>query len=148
MVLALGVFMPRVTAAQTGSGQGGTVSRPGMTLGQNYPNPFNPETRIPFSVGLDGSSPGGCADPGRQHKVTMRVYNVLAQVVAIPQLQSAGSSVSGGPLIENLMLTCNQYTAYWDGKDRKSGREAASGVYIIRLEVDGKLLVMRSVNAK
>jgi hypothetical protein len=149
MVLALGVFMPRVSAAQqTGSGQGGIVSRPGMTLGQNYPNPFNPETWIPFSVGLDGSSPGTCADPSRQHKVTLRIYNVLAQVVAIPVLQGGSSGVAGGQPIENLLLTCSQYVAYWDGKYRNTGREAASGVYIIRLEVDGKLLVMRSLNAK
>ena len=37
-----------------------------------------------------------------------------------------------------LSLTCNQYTAYWDGKDAKTQQEVASGVYLYRLEVDGK----------
>ena len=149
MVLALSVFMPRVMAAQAGSiPPKSSSSRPGMSLGQNYPNPFNPETWIPFSVGMDTSSPPTCVDGGQQHRVTMRIYNVLAQVVAIPVLQRGSSGVAGGQPIENLMLTCNQYVAYWDGKYLNTGREAASGVYIIRLEVDGKLLVMRSLNAK
>jgi hypothetical protein len=148
MVLALSVFMPRVMAAQTGSGQKAGTSRPGMTLGQNYPNPFNPETRIPFSVGMDATDPPTCADTGRQHKVTLRIYNVLAQVVAIPVLQGGSAGVAGGQPIENLLLTCNQYIAYWDGKYLNTGREAASGVYIIRLEVDGKLLTTRALVAK
>jgi hypothetical protein len=148
LVLALGVFMPRVMAAQAGSGQlPSKLSRPGMTLGQNYPNPFNPETWIPFTVGLEAGNPPTCADPGRQHKVTLRIYNVLAQLVAVPLLQS-GSGVAGGQPIENLMLTCNQYKAYWDGKYLNTGREAASGVYIAKLEVDGKVLVLRILNAK
>jgi hypothetical protein len=149
LVLALGVFMPRVMAAQTGSGQiPSKLSRPGMTLGQNYPNPFNPETWIPFTVGMDAGDPPTCADLGRQHKVTLRVYNVLAQVVAIPVLQGGSSGVAGGQPIENLMLTCSQYKAYWDGKVLNTGREAASGVYIVKLEVDGKVLVSRVLVSK
>jgi hypothetical protein len=45
-------------------------------------------------------------------------------------------------------LTCGQYTAYWDGKDAKTQQEVASGVYLYRLEVDGKPLVKKMLVSK
>ena len=92
-VLALSAFMPRHAdaqqAADTGQARGGG-RQPGMKLGQNFPNPFNPETRIPFSI---GTAPD-CADSGRQYRVSLRVYNVLAQLVAVPLLQGGSSAVA------------------------------------------------------
>jgi hypothetical protein len=99
-----------------------------VELGQNYPNPFNPETTIPFKV------PASMFDGGARPVVSLRIYNVLAQLVAIPILQG-----SGEPL-DNLQLTWNgtgEYAAYWDGKVRGTGREAASGVYVYQLVVNG-----------
>jgi hypothetical protein len=124
-VLSLGLLLaaPAALTAQQGQAQGG------VSLGRNYPNPFNPETWIPFQISADRFA------DGRRPVVSLRIYNVLAQLVAIPVLQG-----SGQPL-ENLPLEWNgtgSYVAYWDGKYRGSDREAASGVYVYQLEVDGQ----------
>ena len=129
VVLALSALMPRGTMAQAGQPPAGS-RRPG-SLGQNYPNPFNPDTRFQFSVG-DAS----CV--GERHRVTIRIYNLVAQVVAIPKVQGSSATASGGELIENLVLECGNYVAYWDGKYQGTSREAASGVYLYRLEIDGR----------
>jgi hypothetical protein len=105
-----------------------------VRLGRNYPNPFNPETTIPFE--LDAA----LFEDGHQPTVSLRIYNVLAQLVAIPILQG-----SGEPL-ENVQLEWNgtgRYSAYWDGKIRDSDREAPSGVYVYQLLVDGLSLTER-----
>ena len=108
------------------------------TLSQNYPNPFNPETTIPFTI---GDAPV-CDDPGRTYRVTLRIYNVLAQLVAIPLL------IGGGEKLENVPLTCGSYTAFWNGKYLDSDREVASGIYLYRLEVDGKAVVKKMIVMK
>lgn len=143
LVLALSAFESRTLAAQS-STQPSRDAKTGAELKQNYPNPFNPETTIPFALG----GGAGCENPGRQYKVSMRIMNILAQLVAVPVLQGGAAGVAGGQPLENVLLTCGEYTAYWDGKARGSGREVASGIYIYRLEVDGrpifrKMLVMK-----
>jgi len=115
-----------------------------LELGQNYPNPFNPETRIPFTIGVGP----GCADPSRLYRVSLRIFNVLAQPVAVPVLQGGTGNVAGGEPLIGLSLTCNQYTAYWDGRDNKTQQEVASGVYLYRLEVDGKAVVKKMLVSK
>src|SRR5690242_11760789 len=97
VVLSLSAFMPGKLSAQ-GSPQTGRVRGTGVELGQNYPNPFNPETKIPFSIG-DGA---GCLDPGRLYRVTLKIYNVLAQPVAVPVLQGGTGNVAGGEAIDHL----------------------------------------------
>ena len=98
-----------------------------VRLKRNYPNPFNPETTIPFdleeSIFADGHEP----------TVSLRIYNVLAQLVAIPILQG-----SGEPL-DNIRVAWNgtgEYSAYWDGKIMGTDVEAPSGVYVYQLLVD------------
>lgn len=127
-VLAL-LALPATSVAGQGQ-QSSRDNRTGSELKQNYPNPFNPETRIAFSV---GGYPE-CTDPGRQYRVSLKIFNLLAQPVAVPVLQ--GGIQAGQPL-ENVFLTCGEYTAYWDGKVSGTNREAASGVYAYRLEVNG-----------
>ena len=114
---------------------------PAVELKQNYPNPFNPATTIPFVLG------GEWWTSGRQPVVTLKVYNVLGQLVAIPVLQGTGQK------LEDVSLSCGDtagcgYTAYWDGKVIGTDREAASGVYLYQLVVDGrrytkKMLIMK-----
>lgn len=137
-VLAISVFMPKYAGAQVGQTQtqsaDGRARKSGATLGQNYPNPFNPETRIPF--GLDGD--GFSCQTGQQRRVTIKIYNSLTRFVAIPVLRGG---MSAGQPIDNLPLSCGEFEAYWNGVDRNTGREAASGVYLYRLEVDGKTLL-------
>lgn len=146
VVLALSALMPRHMAGQQPAPPGKKSANP---LGQNYPNPFNPETTIPFAVGDSAS----CADtPTRQYRVTLRIYNVLAQQVAIPILQAGTGTATqpaggAGPLV-NVRLACGQYTAFWDGKYLNSSREVASGIYLARLEIDGKPYVRKMIVMK
>ena len=145
-VLALGALVPRFAAAQGTSKPpppATTERSPGVQLGQNYPNPFNPATTIPFTI---GDVPNCTADGGRQHRVTLRIYNVLAQLVAIPVLQG-GNGADGQPLM-NVTLSCGSFTAYWNGHYLNTSQEVPSGVYIYLIEVDGhsigkKMIVMR-----
>lgn len=129
---------------QLGSAQGttqGSAKRPAVKLGQNFPNPFNPETRIPFEV--------SCSDnPNQQYKVSLRVFNLLAQFVALPVLQGGTGSVAGGQPLENVLLTCGQYTAYWNGNYRSTSNEVASGIYMYVLEVDGQRTVKKMLVTK
>lgn len=80
-----------------------------FALQQNYPNPFNPTTTIEYAV------PSGLDGPVR---VRLEVYNLLGQRVAtlVNQEQGAG-----------------RYSAVWDGRTA-FGAEAASGVYLFRIE--------------
>jgi hypothetical protein len=139
IVLVLSALMPRVLTAQ---GNQTSARKPGV-LKQNYPNPFNPETRIPFSIGDDK-----CEDPGRQHKVSLRIYNILSQLVAIPVLQGGAGGVAGGVRLVDVMLTCGDYVAYWDGKWMGTKTEVASGVYLYELRIDGTPLVKRMLVTK
>ena len=100
-----------------------------VQLERNFPNPFNPETTIPFSIGES------FWESGSRPVVSLRIYNVLAQLVAIPVLQGTGEP------LDNLELDWNgtgQYRAYWDGRISQTNREAASGVYVYQLIVNGR----------
>lgn len=124
-LLSLGLLLAAPAALNAQAGQ----ASQGVSLGRNYPNPFNPETWIPFDIPQDRFA------DGHRPVVSVRIYNVLAQLVAIPVLQG-----SGQPL-EKLALDWNgtgSFVAYWDGKYLGSQREAASGVYVYQLEVDGQ----------
>jgi hypothetical protein len=76
-----------------------------FALVQNYPNPFNPATSISY-------------DLASQASVTLRIYNVLGQLVRtlVNSDQEAGS-----------------YEAVWDGRNI-DGAQVSSGVYLYRLE--------------
>ncbi len=100
-----------------------------VRLKRNYPNPFNPETTIPFE--LDQS----VFAEGHEPTVSLRIYNVLAQLVAIPILQGVGEP------LDNVRLSWNgtgEYSAYWDGKIMGTNVEAPSGVYVYQLTVDSQ----------
>jgi hypothetical protein len=134
------VLMPRDGQAQ---GSQSTDRKSTARAGQNYPNPYNPETQLDFEVGEKD-----CSTDSKRYRVTWRVFNILAQVVAIPELRASSSGVAGGQKIQNISLPCGKYTAYWNGK-YASGREAASGSYIWTLDVDGRReLARRTTVAK
>jgi hypothetical protein len=113
-------------------------------LEQNYPNPFNSETRIPFSIGGYPT----CTDPSHQYKVTLRIYNVLMQVVAVPVIQGGAGNVAGGQPLQNVLVPCGQYIAYWNGNYLNTSKEAASGVYVYALAVDGQKLLNKMIVMK
>jgi Ca-activated chloride channel family protein len=92
------------------------------TLYQNYPNPFNPETKISYSIP---------AMKGRSH-ILIRVYNALGQLVRVlvDKEQEPG-----------------EYSVLWDGRDMHN-KQAASGIYLYSLEVNGtrqlkKMILLR-----
>ena len=114
-----------------------------VELLQNYPNPFNPATTIPFRLSET------LFQNGQRPVVSLRIYNVLAQLVAIPSLQGSGEPLA------NLQLECRspangvcEFSAYWDGTYQGSGREAASGVYVYQLVVNGQRQSRRMIVMK
>ena len=122
---------------------GQTTPPPPVELKQNYPNPFNPATTIPFTLN------GDLFANGHRPRVSLKIYNVLAQLVAVPIFQGTGED------LDNLELTCSTagstpcpFTAYWDGKVLKTDREAASGVYIYQLVVDGRRFTKKMIVMK
>jgi len=81
---------------------------------------------------------------GLQHEVTIQIKNVLAQVVAIPVLEGVTSAVSSSTMslggttpISRLRLVCGNYTAFWSGNVQGTNKEAASGIYLVVITVDG-----------
>src|SRR5258708_2615721 len=101
VVLLLRAFIPNRSAASGVSPQTGGGQSAGLQLGQNFPNPVNLDTRIPFVIG----DAQGCTDSGRQHRVSLRIYNLLAQQVAVPLLQGGAGNSGGGEPTESLLLT-------------------------------------------
>jgi hypothetical protein len=76
-----------------------------LELSQNYPNPFNPTTTIRFSLPETG-------------QVKLIIYNVLGQRVKE---------------LVNASKPAGYHEVIWNGKN-ESGVQAASGLYIYRLE--------------
>ena len=128
VLLSLFVAAEAVSAQDPGapasSGQAG-----GFELQQNYPNPFNPETTIPFVL------EEGLFVDGRPAVVSIRIFNVLEQLLASP-VALGHSSGAGVELIQLEYALPGTYEAFWDGTDQ-SGRQVASGIYFVQLTVNG-----------
>jgi hypothetical protein len=141
---ALAVVLTLALTPQFGKAQAtnqGTAKRPVATMGQNYPNPFNPETWAKFEIPCS-------EDQGQLHKVSVTIYNLLAQYVATPVLQGGTGSVAGGQPLQNVLIPCGQYTWYWNGNYRNTNQEVASGIYMFVLEVDGQRFVKKMLSTK
>ena len=55
-----------------------------------------------------------------------------------------------GRLVEDLVagqLTAGRHEVIWDGRDR-SGRNAAAGIYFVRMTAEGKAMTAKMVLAK
>lgn len=77
-------------------------------LFQNYPNPFNAATTIRYRL-------------PRQSRVTLEIYNVLGQKIAV---------------LVDAVQQASEHPVSWDGRDR-SGKTVASGIYLYRLTIRG-----------
>jgi hypothetical protein len=110
------------------------TSPPVFELGDNFPNPFFPATSIPFVLTSEA-----CTD-GHIPLVTLEIYNVLVQVVAVPELQTGGRE-----RVRGLRLRCGSYVAYWSGRYLDDEREVTPGVYYYRLTVDGQSQVKKMI---
>jgi len=128
-ILGLGLLMVEV--------QGGSRSLVAQTpTFESQQNRFNPATTIPFKVS------GELFLKGHRPVVSLRIYNVLAQLVAIPILRGTDKP------LDSLALSCPttfgcRYNAYWDGY--VAGKPAASGVYIYQLVIDGRRVTKKIV---
>ena len=118
-------------SALSAQGTGGSPSGKanGFQLEQNYPNPFNPETKIPFVLAED------LFVDGRPAVVSLRIFNLLQQMVAVPAALGHPSG-EGVPLRQLEYFLPGRYEAFWDGTDA-SGRQVASGIYFMQLTVNG-----------
>ncbi len=96
-----------------------------MRLEPNYPNPFRHETRIPFLLGED------LFQEGRPVLVTVRIYNLLRQLVAHP-IALDHPTAAGQPARELSYETPGRYLLYWDGTDR-GGQAVSSGIYFCQI---------------
>lgn len=129
-VLLLSFATTEALAAQDGARPSASEPANGFQLEQNYPNPFNPETTIPFRLGEE------LFVEGRAPVVTVRIFNLLQQLVAYP-IALGHSSGEGQELRQIEYTVPGTYEAYWDGTDL-SGRQVASGIYFMQLTVDGR----------
>jgi hypothetical protein len=87
-----------------------------LTFGvENYPNPFNPSTTIRYTL-------------PEAANVRLTIYNVLGQEVRT---------------LVNAAQSRGVHSVQWDGRDA-SGRQAATGVYIYRLEA-GQFVATRNM---
>lgn len=125
--LLLGGLSPPGVRAQGGEAAPPVAQSRGFRLEQNYPNPANPDTYIPFSLEEGLFSEGGAG------VVSMKVVNMLGQLVAVPRAvgHPRGSNV---PVLNLRYTEPGRKVAFWDGRDL-NGRRVASGVYFCVLQV-------------
>jgi hypothetical protein len=130
LVLLAGSLSPPAVEAQEEGGRAPAEPEQLFYLEQNYPNPVNPETWFPFHL------EEGLFRGRDSVTVSVRIFNPLGQVVAIPRAVEAGQA--DRPAILNLAYRApGRKVAYWDGKDL-SGRLVPSGVYYCQLVVDNR----------
>lgn len=78
-------------------------------LFQNYPNPFNPNTAIDFSL-------------SKESFVTLKIYNSLGKLIntIVSDVKNQGMN-----------------SVNWNGND-SSGKNVSTGIYLARIEAEGK----------
>ena len=106
-----------------------------FSLGPISPNPFAGETRISFRLG-EGLFAGG-----QEVRVTLRVFNILHQLVAVPMAHE-GVADSGGPIEDLAFDRPGLYQARWDGRDME-GRVVTEGPYFVELTVGDRSQVRK-----
>ncbi len=124
---------PRLRGQQTGEPP---PSR-GFRLEQNAPNPVMEDTWIPFYL------EDGLFEGGESRLVTIQVFNLLNQLVAVPRAPDhpRGKNL---PVVNLPYTEAGRKVAYWDGRDI-TGRRVPSGVYYCQLVVHGQTPQMRKI---
>ena len=128
VLLSLFVAVPGLSAQEADQTAGSRQAN-GFQLEQNYPNPFNPETRIPFVLGEELFA------DGRPVVVSLRIFNLLQQVVSSP-VALGHPAGEGVPVLQLEFTQPGRYESFWDGLDT-CGRQVASVIYFMQLTVNG-----------
>ena len=151
IVFAACAALPSVVRGQATDRHASAATRKGR-LFPNQPNPVTTETLIPFRVGDDT-----CSVESETHHVSLRIYNILSQIVAVPVLLDSAAGVDATSTartdtsvaraapapVTNLELACGSYVARWNGRHDADDRRASAGVYMLQLMIDGKSAGMR-----
>ena len=106
-----------VSAAVTAVRTGAGPAPQRLALARNYPNPFNPATTIGYLLDQPGAA-------------DLAVYDLLGQRLAT----LAHGAQAAGP-----------HTAVRDGAVTSTGRPAAGGLYLLRLEAGGQVEVRKAL---
>jgi hypothetical protein len=114
-----GSYWVRVLRTDAVTGIGPGEASRGFALHENVPNPFNPETEIRYALPHDGP-------------VDLDVFDVSGRHVR---------SLVRGP------RAGGEQRVRWDGRD-DAGGEVASGVYVLRLVMDGRVATRKVVLLK
>ncbi|MBW3629787.1 MAG: hypothetical protein KY464_10875 [Gemmatimonadetes bacterium] len=136
LVLA-GSLATRPATAQAPRGRTPIASTRGFDFDRDGVSPVRPEMYIPFYLeeklfeGTDSVA------------VSMRIYNVLNNVVAIPVLRDPMDGRQARN-IGFIYYTPGKKVAYWDGKDL-AGRTVTSGIFYCKLTVGGESTVVKLV---
>lgn len=136
-VVAIAI-LPAYARGQTQQRRSEPAARRGHLL-PNHPNPVENETLIPFRIGADS-----CVTSDERYVVTLRIYNILSQMIAVPvlvdssvQAVAEGDSAAAPLRVRELRLPCGSYVARWNGRHDRDGRRASPGVYMYQLLVNG-----------
>lgn len=131
LLLLAGSLSPPDARAQSARGDPAPEQERGFSLEQNHPNPVDPETFIPFTLeeGLFRGSDSVV--------VTLRIYNILRQVVAIPEIVVDERSGRRERLLDRPFHEPGRAIAYWDGRDL-AGIRVPTGAYFYELSVDDR----------
>jgi hypothetical protein len=135
-ILISAMALPPALEARQGSltAQGGDPEY-GFRVLQNYPNPFTSDTRIPFELHAEAFP------EGRPAVVSMRIFNVLRELVATPT--TLGHPAGDGTEVTDLDYTSQgRHEVYWSGLNR-SGAPVPVGVYLLEVSVNGRVQVVK-----
>ena len=135
LLLALGVLVAPLWAQSSGNGDPSGRERAFQLGLLDDPDPSTPETKIPFTLFPE------LFEDGQKPVVTIRIYNILRQLVAIPV--ALGHPAGAGVKVDGLVYDSpGRAEALWDGRDR-NGNRVPSGVYIVQLDVNGEVSTRR-----
>ena len=137
MLLVAGAISPPSIQAQAPAERPRFETNRGFYFDKGLGGPVRPEMSIPFYLEekrFENSS---------RAVVSMRIYNVLKQPIAIPILRD---DVTGqqAEVLNLPILQPGRKIAYWNGKDL-TGATVATGVYYCELQVGDQTATLKLV---
>jgi hypothetical protein len=137
IILATGVSLSWFAdaLAQDSSGTLPAAELDDFSLEPVFPNPVAGETRISFRLG------DGLFEAEQEVRVTLRVFNILHQLVAVPAALDEDDR-PGEPIEELPFRRPGLYQAHWDGRDLE-GRTVTAGPYFVELSVGARSQVRK-----